>query len=146
MIRVRICTSRCRCQLATNFVVWLTPLSNTAEPPVRISADSPRPQLIQKSKTFEPHVLAVRVGSVVNSPNRGPFFHNVFSLFDGKRFDLGLYEAGATRTVRFDRAGVYFIFCNIHPEISAVVVVVDTPYFEVLEGRKDFRLADVPPG
>jgi len=65
-------------------------------------------------------VLVVPVGSVVDFPNHDPFFHNVFSLFDGKRFDLGLYEAGATNSVRFDRLGVSFLFCNIHPEMSAV--------------------------
>ena len=66
-------------------------------------------------------------GSSVEFPNRDPWFHNVFSLFNGKRFDLGLYEAGSTRTVHFDREGISFIFCNIHPEMSAVIVVLRTP-------------------
>ena len=107
-------------------VVWLSPLDRGAEPPagsVRI------PQLIQRDKAFEPHVLVVQAGTMVQFPNKDPFFHNVFSLFNGKRFDLGLYEAGSSRTVRFDRAGVSFLFCNIHEEMSAVIVAVDTPYF-----------------
>ena len=67
-------------------------------------------------------MLVVPVGSVVAFPNRDPFFHNVFSLFEGKRFDLGLYEAGSTRDVLFDKPGVSYIFCNIHAEMSAVVI------------------------
>ena len=80
--------------------------------------------LRQKNKAFEPHLLVVTIGSNVEFPNDDPWFHNVFSLFNGKRFDLGLYEAGTTRTVHFEREGVSYIFCNIHPEMSAVVVVL----------------------
>ena len=108
-------------------VVWLKSTTNDN----RAATHSPaRPQfeIRQSHKKFEPHLLPVPVGSVVSFPNLDPFFHNVFSLYDGNRFDLGLYEAGATRSVRFDRPGVSFIFCNIHPEMSAVVVVVDGPY------------------
>jgi hypothetical protein len=82
----------------------------------------------------------------VDFPNLDPFFHNVFSLFNGKRFDLGLYEAGSTRGVRFDRAGICYIFCNIHPQMSAVVVVVDTPYFAVSDARGEISILHVPPG
>ena len=85
--------------------------------------------LRQKNKTFEPHLLVVTKGSTVEFPNLDPWFHNVFSLFNGKKFDLGLYEAGTTRTVHFDREGVSYIFCNIHPEMSAVVVVVASSYY-----------------
>src|SRR5262245_36222094 len=78
-------------------VVWLTPLSGQM-PPSRNSPQASRHlTLLQKNKRFDPHVLVVEVGSVVEFPNQDPFFHNVFSLFDGERFDLGLYEAGATR-------------------------------------------------
>ena len=62
------------------------------------------------------------MGAVVQFPNHDPFFHNVFSLFEGKRFDLGLYEAGSSRNVSFDRPGISYIFCNIHAEMSAVVI------------------------
>jgi plastocyanin len=107
-------------------VVWLKP----AGPADHSSHASARPQfeIRQLHKKFEPHLLAVPVGSVVSFPNLDPFFHNVFSLYDGNRFDLGLYEAGASHSVRFDRPGISFIFCNIHPEMSAVVVVVEGPY------------------
>ena len=133
---------------SSNVVVWLTSIPETE----KAAESCPRPSeparlcLLQKSKQFDPHVLAVRVGSSVEFPNLDPFFHNVFSLFNGKRFDLGLYEAGTTRSVRFDRPGVAYIFCNIHPQMSAVVVAVDTPYFAVSDRQGDIRIPSVPPG
>ena len=102
--------------------------------------------LRQKNKAFEPHLLVVTKGSSVDFPNQDPWFHNVFSLFNGKKFDLGLYEAGTSRTVHFDREGVSYIFCNIHPEMSAVVVVVSSPYYAVVGRNGDFSIAGTPPG
>ena len=89
---------------------------------------------MQKDKTFTPHLLVIPTGSTVDFPNLDPFFHNVFSEFNGKRFDLGLYESGSSRTVHFDHDGVSYIFCNIHPEMSAVIVTLSTPYFGVSDG------------
>jgi plastocyanin len=128
-----------------NTVVWLTPVEHRLSaadqrPPQR------RPRLTQHNKSFEPHMLVVEVGTTVDFPNKDPFFHNVFSLFDGKRFDLGLYEAGATNSARFERVGVSFLFCNIHPEMSAVVVAVDTPYFAIADRSGRASLANVPDG
>jgi hypothetical protein len=102
--------------------------------------------LVQKNKSFEPHVLVVPVGSLVEFPNRDPFFHNVFSLFEGKRFDLGLYEAGSSRDVHFDKPGVSYIFCNIHPEMSAVVIAVETPYYATSDARGEIAIRNVPAG
>jgi hypothetical protein len=79
-------------------------------------------------------------------PNADPFFHNVFSLFDGKRFDLGLYEAGSTRSVVFSRIGVSYIFCNIHSEMSAVVIALDTPFYSAADPQGTFHVQDVPDG
>jgi len=127
---------------ANSTVVWLAPLGTDA-----IGSVAPmHAVLLQKNKTFEPHFLVVTKGSTVDFPNRDPWFHNVFSLFNGKRFDLGLYEAGTTRTVHFDREGVSYIFCNIHPEMSAVVVVLASPYFAVPDRQGDFSIASVPAG
>jgi hypothetical protein len=124
-------------------VVWLVPANRPLSP----AALGPRhPQLIQKHKSFIPHLLVVQAGSAVDFPNEDPFFHNVFSLFDGKRFDLGLYEAGKTRTVLFDRPGICYIFCNIHPEMSAVVVVLATPYFGISDNLGQINIPGVPPG
>ena len=95
---------------------------------------------------FTPHLLVVPVGSSVAFPNADPFFHNVFSLFDGRRFDLGLYEAGSTRSVVFSREGVSYIFCNIHSEMSAVVIALATPYYSVADPHGLFHLKGVPDG
>ena len=103
-------------------------------------------KLTQHNKSFEPHMLVVPVGSVVQFPNHDPFFHNVFSLFEGKRFDLGLYEAGSSRNVSFDRPGVSYIFCNIHAEMSAVVIALDTPYYAVSTAKGEVVIPDVPSG
>ena len=121
-------------------VVWLIPVGGSSD------AMPMHGVLRQKNKSFEPHLLVVTKGSTVDFPNLDPWFHNVFSLFNGKKFDLGLYEAGTTRTVHFDREGVSYIFCNIHPEMSAVVVVVSSPYFAVAGKNGDFSIASVPPG
>jgi plastocyanin len=131
---------------SSNVVIWLKPLDRTAADASAAEQSHKRLQLIQKNKSFQPHLLVVPVGSVVDFPNRDPFFHNVFSLFDGKRFDLGLYEAGATNSVRFDRVGVSFLFCNIHPEMSAVVVAVDTPYFSVSDRDGNITISGLPDG
>jgi len=121
-------------------VVWLAPIADpTPVAPMHAV-------LAQTNKTFEPHLLVVTRGSTVEFPNRDPWFHNVFSLFNGKRFDLGLYEAGTSRTVHFDREGVSFIFCNIHPEMSAVVVVLNSPYFASTNKQGDFTIPGVPAG
>src|ERR1700732_5438520 len=102
-------------------VVWLTPMTGAGGEEATAPQPSPsaNSRLVQKNKSFEPHILVVPVGSMVEFPNRDPFFHNVFSLFEGKRFDLGLYEAGSSRDVLFDKPGVSYIFCNIHAEMSA---------------------------
>jgi len=132
----------------SNVVVWLTPV-NDANEPIPASRTIPTRQnlqLLQRNKSFQPHVLVVPAGSTVEFPNRDPFFHNVFSLFDGKRFDLGLYEGGASNSARFDHPGVSFLFCNIHPEMSAAVVVVDTPYFALSNRAGLISIANVPDG
>ena len=127
-------------------VVWLTPLGSGSLRPVSQIVPASRPRLTQRNKSFEPHLLIVPVGSVVEFPNRDPFFHNVFSLFEGKRFDLGLYEAGSTRDVHFDKPGVSYIFCNIHAEMSAVVIALATPYYGMSNEHGDITIANVPPG
>ena len=129
-------------------VVWLTPASESASARALLPVASAklRSVLLQKNKTFEPHLLVIPVGSEVDFPNKDPFFHNVFSLFDGKRFDLGLYESGTTRSIRFDRAGVSYLFCNIHSEMSAVIVTLDTPYFSISDRAGEVTIPDVPPG
>ena len=128
---------------ASGAVVWLTPLgdSHIVEP-----QRAHRARLLQKNKTFTPHVVVIPVGSAIEFPNQDPFFHNVFSLFEGKRFDLGLYEAGTTRTVVFDRPGISYIFCNIHPDMSAVVISLNTPYYGISGPDGSVVIPGVPVG
>jgi plastocyanin len=126
-----------------NTVVWLTPVNPQA---AALQERSAQPQLVQHNRAFEPHVLVVQVGSLVQFPNKDHFLHNVFSLFDGKRFDLGFYEAGSSKTVKFDRAGISFLFCNIHPEMTAAVVSVPTPYFGISDSAGRVTIASVPDG
>ena len=134
-------------QARGDVVVWLTPLDQRSElHAVAQQASTPLPRLVQKDKRFTPHLLVIPAGTAVEFPNRDPFFHNVFSLFEGKRFDLGLYEAGTTRVVHFDRTGVSYIFCNIHPEMSAVVVSLQTPYYAVSDASGKITIPHVPQG
>jgi plastocyanin len=126
---------------SADVVVWLTPLRPSENPnPTHVA------RLIQKDKRFSPHVTAIRVGSEIEFPNQDPFFHDVFSIYRGKPFDLGLYESGSSRKVRFSQPGVSYIFCNIHPEMSAAVVAVPTPYFAVTGGDGSFQIGHLPPG
>jgi plastocyanin len=123
-------------------VFWLTPTRDNESPPRA-------PQnytLAQKDKQFIPHILVVPTGSSVDFPNLDPFYHNVFSQFNGKRFDLGLYETHTHRVVRFDRDGVSYIFCNIHPEMGAVVIALGTPYFAISKPDGDVTIPGVPAG
>ncbi len=127
-------------------VVWLSPLRGEFSPYSVAENDLKPARLAQKNKNFEPHLLVVRTGSVVEFPNLDPLFHNVFSLFEGKRFDLGLYEAGTSKKVRFDRPGISYIFCNIHPQMSAVVISLDTPYYAVSSHDGNVAIPNVPAG
>lgn len=123
-----------------NVVVWLdtTNAQKTAPTQKRV--------LDQRNLTFSPHVLAVRVGTTVDFPNNDRVLHNVFSFRDGKVFDLGLYPVGATKPVKFDRPGLSRIFCNIHPNMAAYVMAVDTPYFALSDQSGSFTLSSVPAG
>lgn len=126
---------------SSDVVVWLTPAQPQSTMPPAAMA-----RLVQKDKRFSPHVVALRVGSEIEFPNQDPFFHDVFSIYRGKPFDLGLYESGTSRKVRFSQPGVSFIFCNIHPEMSAAVVAVPTPYFAVTAGDGSFQISHLSPG
>jgi plastocyanin len=140
-------TTKARRSAQPSTVIWLTPLPGSANDPSLAPPSPPANlRLVQKNKNFTPHILVVPAGSSVEFPNHDPFFHNVFSLFEGKRFDLGLYEAGTSRLVRFDRPGISYIFCNIHPEMSAVVITLATPLYAVSTRDGQISIANVPYG
>ncbi len=98
-----------------------------------------------KSKAFTPHVLAVGVGTTVEFPNEDPILHNVFSV-SGEGFDLGLYKRPKSGSRTFEKPGVYTIYCNIHPQMSALVVVRDNPHFAKASKDGSFRIEGVPAG
>jgi len=100
----------------------------------------------QKRATFEPHVLPVLRGSVVEFANADPYFHNVFSLSRPASFDLGRFPKTTTRSVRFDSPGVVKVFCHIHADMSAVIVVLDNPFFTSPDRDGRFRIDGIPPG
>ncbi len=124
-------------------VVWLEPLpAPPRAPALRIR----RATMEQKGKRFIPHILAIQAGADVFFPNLDPIFHNAFSNFSGQIFDLGLYAPGTNRTITFRRTGTVRVFCNIHPTMSAVIVVLKYPWFAVSDATGGFSIADVPPG
>src|SRR5581483_3936071 len=91
-------------------VVWLEPESGA----VNAAHTTRHSQMIQKNKTFKPHILAIEVGTTVDFPNFDPIFHSAFSTYNGQVFDVGLYPPGSSRSVRFARPGIVRVFCNIH--------------------------------
>jgi plastocyanin len=124
-------------------VVWLEPVGNGH---AAVPISTRRAEIVQKNKKFIPHVLAVPVGSQVDFPNFDPIFHNAFSSFSGQPFDVGLYPPGTSRSVTFKREGVVRVFCNIHQTMSAIIVVVKTPWYGVTNAQGRFQIAGVPPG
>jgi plastocyanin len=125
----------------SSVVLWLEPLGSP-----RASSTPLKAVIEQKDKMFLPHVLAVPVGSAVDFPNFDPIFHNAFSNFDGQMFDVGLYPPRTSRTVKFNRDGIVRVFCNIHPSMSAVIIVLRTPYFDITDASGSFKIRDVPAG
>jgi plastocyanin len=131
---------------ASGVIVYLIPAGGEQIRPVaRRGAEGPY-RLVQKNKMFSPHLLIVPVGAEVEFPNEDRVFHNVFSVYENAKFDLGLYEVGSMKKVRFTHPGPSFIFCNIHPQMSAIVFALDTPFHAVSNAAGEFQIADVPNG
>jgi plastocyanin len=100
----------------------------------------------QEGLAFTPHVLPVVKGSIVTFPNSDTVFHNVFSLSRAASFDLGRYPRGEAKSVRFDTPGIVKVFCHIHSDMSAVVLVLDNPFFATPDANGNFRIDGLPPG
>jgi plastocyanin len=128
---------------ASKVAEWLVPQGASTAPR---AASAKIYRMVQQDKRFDPDMLVVPVGSIVSFPNRDPWFHNVFSLYRGKRFDLGLYQAGDVKIVRFDRLGPSYIFCNIHPQMAAVILTVGSEYFGLSDKAGRIEISDVPVG
>jgi len=123
-------------------VLWLVPVDSSSVPP----AQPKRVEMLQKDKTFTPHVVAIPVGGTVDFPNRDPFFHNAFSSFAGQPFDVGLYPPGSSRSVLFKHPGIVRVFCQIHPAMSAIIAVLPTPWYTVTPSLGEFSITGIPPG
>jgi plastocyanin len=122
-------------------VIWLMP-ANGRPPAVNAGVAT----ITTENRTFSPHVVMVPVGSTVRFPNRDGFNHNVFSLTDGNAFDLGLYERGEGKSATFANPGVVSIFCNVHSNMSAIVVVRNSPWAAQPLADGSFTIGNVPPG
>ena len=105
-----------------------------------------RASMTQDDERFVPHVLPIVRGTTVDFPNADDVFHNVFSLSSARTFDLGRYPKGSAKSVTFEQSGIVQVFCHIHSDMSAVVLVLDNPYFAqpALTGR--YAIENVPPG
>lgn len=126
-----------------NVVVYLEPENPPSRPPAPSTA---KHVMRQANESFEPHVLPILAGSSVDFPNFDPFFHNVFSLSLAGGFDLGHYPRGQSRSVTFDKPGIVKVFCHLHSDMSAVILVLETPYFAVPDEKGAYAIAGIPPG
>jgi plastocyanin len=104
------------------------------------------PEMRQHGKQFLPTLLAITAGQTVSFPNGDPFFHNVFSLSPARRFDLGQFKQGEAQAKQFPKPGVVEVYCNIHPEMAATILILPNRRFAVARSDGSFRLEGVPPG
>jgi len=126
----------------TRSVVYLEVAPQAAFEPV----EHPRAVLDQRDQTFVPYVLPITVGTTVEFPNNDQTYHNVFSLSKTRRFDLGRYPRGETKSVRFDQPGVVRVFCEIHSQMSAFILVFAHRYYTLTDAEGRYQLPAVPPG
>ena len=100
----------------------------------------------QRNSRFEPDLLAIPIGSTVEFPNFDPIFHNVFSLSGAQQFDLGFYARTQSRSVKFNRKGVVQVYCHIHSNMSAAIVVTASPWYGKPEDDGTFSWSGIPAG
>ncbi len=112
--------------------------TNQHTPPVK--------QIEQLNRRFVPDMVVVPAGSTVSFPNMDPIFHNIYSLSKPKSFDLGSYDKGQTRKVTFPKAGIVEIYCHLHPNMQATVVVTPNRWYAQPDSDGHYRIPDVPPG
>lgn len=140
--RVSFQTKRGQNPAVNETLVWLEPQGNvrvTRRPPAKF-------QMVTRGKLLIPHILAVPLGSTVEFPNDDPISHNLFSLSNANGFDLGLYRKGAGKAHKFDTAGIVNVYCNVHPNMSAVIHVMPTPYYTFADANGAYSFDDLPAG
>jgi plastocyanin len=124
----------------SSFVIWVDDIEGRFVAPPQPAA------MNQRGLRFVPHVLAVQVGTTVVFPNADPMWHNVFSISEAKRFNLGMYGRGTIRQMTFDKPGVVELLCNVHLEMDGYIVVVKNPYFAQTGSSGTYQIAGVPSG
>jgi hypothetical protein len=124
-----------------NAVVYIAKIPGKTFPPPR----DPLP-LDQRDLKFIPHVLPILVGTKVAFPNSDVVRHHVFSPGPTQKFSLGTYRVGETKYLVFNSPGIVDLLCNIHAEMSAYVVVTETPYFAVTDSQGNYSIENLPPG
>jgi plastocyanin len=130
-------------KLSEKAVVYLESQTGKA---VNYQPPAAHPILDQRDLAFHPQVLPILVGTTVDFPNKDNLFHNVFSYSSPKEFDLGRYPTGESKSVRFDKAGVVRVYCDIHSHMNATILVLDNPFFAVPDDGGSFVLKNVPNG
>ena len=131
---------------AAQAVVWVPDAGAKPRPGGPFPGSPPAARIASKGKRFDPRITAVPAGATVEFPNLDSIFHNVFSLSPGARFDLGLYRNGATRTMTFDTAGLVRVYCNIHPQMAAYLLVIDGTIWAQTGADGSAVLAHLPAG
>src|SRR5438132_12350886 len=139
--KVSFVTKRGQNPIVAETLVWLEPVAARVPKPV-----PGKFQMVTRGKMVLPHVLAIPVGSTVEFPNDDPISHNLFSLSSNNSFDLGLYRRGAGKVQKFDNPGLVNVYCNVHPNMSAVIQVMSTPYYGFSDQKGGYALSNVPPG
>jgi plastocyanin len=116
-----------------------TPVTSNPVPPAPI-------QMQQMDRRFSPDLIVIPIGATISFPNMDPIFHNVFSLSKPRSFDLGSYDQGETRNVTFSKPGIVEVYCHLHPNMAATIVVAPSRWFAHVDRSGQFRIPDVPPG
>jgi plastocyanin len=120
-----------------NILVYLT-----KAPPVTEDLSKAKFIMDQRNLEFIPHVLPVLVGATVDFPNNDKVDHNVFSMSRTKKFNLGSYPAGESKSVVFDKPGIVELRCDVHAEMAAYILVLKNPYFAVTDEQGRFEIPD----
>jgi len=139
--KVAFVTKRGQNPVPAETLVWVEPASGRA---LRVNPGTF--QIVTRNKVLVPHVLAIPAGSTVIFPNDDPISHNLFSLSSNNAFDLGLYRKGAGKSQKFENPGIVNVYCNVHPNMSSVIHVLNTPYYTFTDANGNFTLTDVPAG
>ena len=127
----------------SSVIIYLDPVSQSS---IAEEALKKTFTMTTKNKQFSPRALAVPAGAKVQFPNFDSIFHNIFSVSSPNQFDLGLYKGGASKTQSFQQPGVVKVFCNVHPQMSATIVVSASPFYTIADQTGNFKLGDIPNG